>query len=72
MNTEVEGHQGFVSSSRRHATRRVPRRRVDFDVSDKVFLGIGLRRTFGHEPTLYGFEGDGDFVQVLARVGASL
>jgi opacity protein-like surface antigen len=44
---------------------------VDFDITERFFMGVGLRTAFGHEPELFGVEGDAAFTQLFLRVGSS-
>jgi opacity protein-like surface antigen len=44
---------------------------LNFDVTESFFIGAGLRKSFAHEVTLGGVEGDADFTQVFLRIGAA-
>ncbi|MCB9913907.1 MAG: hypothetical protein H6828_02015 [Planctomycetes bacterium] len=70
--SEVEAQQGVLSASDNDTTIGLYLGAgIDFDVSESVFVGLGVRQTFGHDPTFAGLEADGDFTQVLVRVGGA-
>ena len=72
LSTELEAAQGFTSVSDDDTSFGLYLGAgVDLDVTDQVFIGVGARQSFAHEPTLFGVDGDGDFLQFFLRVGTS-
>ena len=70
--SELEARQGIVAVSDDDSSVGLYLGAgVDFDVSERVYLGLGVRQSFAHEVQLFGIEGDADFTQFFLRVGMS-
>ena len=70
--SSYEGHQGFVTVSDDDTSFGFyVGGGVDVDLTEQLFLGLGVRQTFAHEVTFYGLSGDADLAQLLLRLGGS-
>jgi len=72
LTTELEGRVGVAGVSDNDTTLGLYLGGgVDFMITERFFMGLGLRSAFGHEPELFGIEGDAAFTQFFLRIGSS-